>query len=66
MLTETNRFGTWQHNYQFGSEVWSQPVTTTDPLGRVTRYYRTSKHMQNQTENGVAMGRSVSTRVSHG
>ena len=32
VLTETNRFGTWQHNYQFGNEIWAQPFQTTIPL----------------------------------
>jgi RHS repeat-associated protein len=56
VVTESNRFGTWRHTYLYGNEDWPLPVTTTDPLGRVTTYYRTSKHLQDQTEGGVHLG----------
>jgi RHS repeat-associated protein len=56
VLTETNRFGTWTHNYQFGSETWNLPFQSTDPLGRVTTYYRDDKHMSQQTEGGIKLG----------
>jgi RHS repeat-associated protein len=55
VLTETNRFGTWRHNYDFGSETWNQPFQSTDPLGRVTTYYRDDKFMSQQTEGGVQL-----------